>query len=185
MLIELVERAKAGDDAAFNQLAGELLDRLYAVAYRIVRNPARAEDATQEAVVTAWRRLGSLRDPSRFEAWMHRILVNACRDELRRHRRGDETLHEDDSAYAAALDATVALEQRDALERAFTRLSADHRAVLVLRHYLLWSTADMADCLGIPGGTVSSRLHYAATALRAALEAEERPFSERSAEVGS
>jgi RNA polymerase sigma-70 factor, ECF subfamily len=171
--VELVKRAQAGDEHAFDELAAQLLDRLYAVAYRILRNTARAEDATQVAVVTAWRKLPTLREPSRFEGWVHRILVNACRDELRRHRP-DIALDAGGREAGFQADGTAAVEARDSLDRAFARLSAEHRIVLVLRHYLTWSTAEIATALELPQGTVSSRLHYAIDALRAALEADDR-----------
>lgn len=172
MPVELVQRAQAGDEAAFNQLVGQILDRVYAVAYRVLRDGAQAEDATQRTLVSAWRRLPTLRDPERFEGWVHRILVNECRNELR--RRTSRTSLATDDLYPAPGDAFEAVDSRDALERAFARLSADHRAVLVLRHYLAQSTAEMATTLGVPAGTVHSRLHYATEALRAALEADAR-----------
>ncbi|MDQ2673067.1 MAG: RNA polymerase sigma factor [Chloroflexota bacterium] len=171
---ELVQRAQAGDQAAFNQLVGPMLDRVYAVAYRILRNGAQAEDATQRAMVSAWRRLPTLRDPSRFEGWVHRILVNECRNELRDRRKNGTPLESDDNRHRAPGDAYGAVDDRDALDRAFLRLSTDHRAVLVLRHYLMLSSAEIAVALGVPTGTVHSRLHYATDALRAALEADER-----------
>lgn len=173
MPVELVQQAQAGDEAAFNQLVGQMLDRAYAVAYRILRDGVQAEDATQRALVAAWRRLPTLRDPSRFEGWVHRILVNECRNELRdRRKRG--TFVADEGMHPAPGNAYDAVDARDALDRAFARLSADHRAVLVLRHYLMLSTAEIAASLGVPSGTVHSRLHYATEALRAALAADDR-----------
>jgi RNA polymerase sigma-70 factor (ECF subfamily) len=172
--VELVQRAQAGDEAAFNQLAEQMLDRVYAVAYRILRNGVQAEDATQRAMVAAWKRLPTLRDPSRFEGWVHRILVNECRNELRDRRKSGVYLDADDARHPAPGDAYEAVDARDALDRAFVRLSTDHRAVLVLRHYLMLSSAEIATALGVPPGTVHSRLHYATEALRAALEADTR-----------
>jgi RNA polymerase sigma-70 factor (ECF subfamily) len=81
---DVVERAMAGDHGAFAQLAEQAIGRLYATARLIVRSDTAAEDATQEALVSAWRFLSSLRDPDRFDAWLHRLLVNACRREVRR-----------------------------------------------------------------------------------------------------
>jgi len=172
--VELVQRAQAGDEAAFDQLVGQLLDRVYAVAYRILGNRLQAEDATQQTLVTAWKRLPTLRDPARFEGWVHRILVNECRNELRQRRRDGRSLDAEDGRHAAPGEAYDAVDARDALDRAFVRLSADHRAVLVLRHYLMLTSAEIAAALGVPPGTVHSRLHYATEALRAALEADTR-----------
>ena len=175
--VELVQRAQAGDEAAFNQLVALVLDRVYSVAYRILRNAVQAEDATQRAMVSAWQRLPTLRDPSRFEGWVHRILLNECRTELRNRRKSGVSLEPNDDRHPAPGDAYGAVDARDALDRAFLRLSPDHRAVLVLRHYLMLSSAEIAVALGVPTGTVHSRLHYATEALRAALEADERPPS--------
>jgi len=87
MRTRLVERAKGGDDVAFSELVDLEGDRCYAIAYRIVRDAERAQDAVQQAFLLAWRELPRLRDPERFGPWLHRLLVNACYEELRRHRR--------------------------------------------------------------------------------------------------
>src|SRR5262245_38550426 len=84
---DLVERAMAGDHGAFSELARDGIGRLYAAARLILRDDAAAEDATQETLVAAWRDLSALRDPDRFEAWLHRLLVRACHREARRGRR--------------------------------------------------------------------------------------------------
>jgi RNA polymerase sigma-70 factor, ECF subfamily len=170
----LVEQAMAGDRAAFSELVRHTIDRLYAVARLILRDPEQAEDATQEALVAAWRDLSSLRDPSRFDAWLHRLLVNACYREARRQRRRTEReVHEiliDRPDAAAEID----LADRDQLERGFVRIDADERAILVLHYYLGYSLAGVADVLGVPPGTAKSRLHRATQALRSALDAEAR-----------
>lgn len=177
MELELVERARAGDRDAFTELASAMADRLYTTAFRIVRDTGRAEDATQHALLTAWRRLPSLRDPARFDAWMHRLLINACHAELGKDRRWDAKLRLLEPTGTSTPDIALSLAMRDELERAFSRLSADHRAVIVLRHFLFWSTDEIADTLSLPVGTVASRLHYGLNALRAALEAEDRTLS--------
>lgn len=87
MLTRLVERARGGDDEAFTELVDLDGDRCYAIAYRIVRDAERAQDAVQQAFLIAWRDLPRLRDPERFEAWLRRLVVTACYEELRRHRR--------------------------------------------------------------------------------------------------
>lgn len=170
MTTELVERAQRGDHEAFEALARLSIDRLYAVARRVLRDPTGAEDAVQECLVRAWRDLRALRDPARLDAWLYRLLLNACRDEQRRsHRRPvqvevgriDLPGNEIPIADAAA---------RDELDRGFRALSAEHRMALVLRHHVGLRPAEIAEALGIPIGTATSRIHYATRALRAALD---------------
>lgn len=168
----LVTRAQAGDHDAFDQLAHPLVDRLYAVAYRILRNGPSAEDATQQALVDVWRHLPSLRDPDRFDAWAYRLVVNASYAEHRRRRREAPPGALTDGA--TDTDPYPSVHDRDQLERGFARLSVDHRAVLVLQHYLAMTHDEMAVVLDIPLGTVRSRLHGARGAMRAALEADAR-----------
>ena len=175
MDLELVIRAQRGDEEAFANLAVVSGDRLHAIAHRILRDVDLAEDATQQALLTIWQNLPMLRDPARFEAWSYRLLVHACYDEGRRRqvwKPNVRALHDDD---AAAPDALGQVHDRDQLERGFRRLSVEHRAVLVLYQYLHLSTEEVAEMLGVPAGTVRSRLHYAVRAMRAALEADERP----------
>jgi len=176
VLQELVERAAKGDQEAFASLAQASSGRLYAVAYRILRDPYLAEDAVQQTLITIWNELPRLRDPERFEAWSYRVVVRASTAEARRGRRAASTLRllPDDADVSPAPDEYRAVADRDRLDRGFKKLNADQRAVLVLHHFLGLTPVDMADVLGIPVGTVGSRLHYATRALRAAIEADER-----------
>ena len=170
---DLVVLASQGDGDAFAELAGASIDRLYAVAQRILRDAGAAEDALQQALVAAWRELPRLRDPQRFDAWLYRLLVNACHRELRdrRSRRPNVlTLVIEPSRP----DESGAVGDRDELERAFRRLTPDQRTVLVLHHYLGYEPSEIAATLDIPAGTARSRLHYAQEGLRAALEADAR-----------
>jgi len=169
---QLVIRAQQGDQDAFDQLALHITDRLYAVAYRILRHGPSAEDATQHALVSIWRQLPGLRDPDRFEAWAYRLLVHAAYGEHRRRRRDAPSGSLTDGATE---DPYLTVDDRDQLERGFARLSPEHRAVLVLQHYLNLSHEEIAATLRIPVGTVRSRLHGARGAMRAALEADARP----------
>jgi len=171
---ELVELARNGDREAFSALAASVVDRLYATAVLILRDHSLADDATQETIVRAWRDLPSLRDPDRFDAWLRRLLLNACRDEGRRQRRRRPEMTLLPIHEPAVGDASVMLADRDALERGFRRLTPDHRAVVVLHHYLGLSLPEVADATGVPLGTAKSRLHHATRALRAALEADAR-----------
>lgn len=168
----LVERARNGDRDAFAVLAADVIDRLFATARAILRDADRAQDATQEALVRCWRDLPSLKDPDRFDAWLRRLLMHAVSDEIRRSRRFDAKVRLIREDRFTAPD--TALEERDQLDRAFRRLSVDHRAILVLHHLQGLSLPEVAETLGIPLGTAKSRLHYAIDAVRAALDADER-----------
>ncbi len=171
---DLVIRAMAGDHGAFSELARTSIGRLYAAARLILRDDQRAEDATQEALVAAWRDLSALRDPDRFDAWLHRLLVRACYREARRGRRRWAIEMEVRPSEGSEPDPALDVADRDQLERGFQRLDADQRTVIVLHYYLGLSLDEVADALGIPPGTVRSRLHRATQAMRAALDADTR-----------
>lgn len=170
---DLVQRAQAGDPEAFQVLAREAADRLYAVAWRILRDPDRAEDALQQALIRIWEDLPSLRDPARFEAWAYRIVVRASYREAARARRSPSPVRELRLA-GVGLDGIDAILDRDEMDRSFRALTPEHRAVLVLRYFVGLPIADIAETLGIPNGTAASRLHYAIDSMRAAVEAEGR-----------
>ena len=170
----LVERAMAGDHDAFAELARARIGRLYAIAVLILRDPARAEDATQDALVAAWRDLSALRDPDRFDAWLRRLLVRACHREGARARRNPTIDVVVPAIEPAEPDASINLAQRDEIERGFRRLDADQRSVIVLHFYVGLPLPEVADALGIPVGTAKSRLHRATRAMRSALEADAR-----------
>jgi RNA polymerase sigma-70 factor (ECF subfamily) len=172
---DLVVRAQHGDEEAFASLAVAAGDRLHAVAHRILRDIDLAEDATQQALLTVWRDLPQLRDPARFDAWSYRLLVRACYAEARRTRRWAPNLRLVPADEPAAADGTSSVADRDQLERGFRRLSIEHRAVVVLHHYLDMPLDEVAETLGVPVGTVRSRLHHAMRGLRAALDADARP----------
>jgi RNA polymerase sigma-70 factor (ECF subfamily) len=171
---ELVALARNGDREAFSALAASVVDRLYATAMLILRDHSMADDATQETIVRVWRDLPSLRDPDRFDAWLRRLLVNACRDEGRRHRRRRPEMTLLPTHEPVIGDSSAGLADRDALERGFRRLKPDHRAVIVLHYYLDLSLVEVASATSAPLGTVKSRIHHATRALRAALEADAR-----------
>ena len=170
----LVERAQRGDREAFTDLVAPALARLDAVARLILRDPDLAKDAVQNGLVRAWRDLPTLRDPDRFDAWIRRLVVRACLDELRSQRRRPTTAIVSDIGHPIEPDASSAVADQDQLERAFRRLRPEDRAILVLRHYLDLPVADIAVTLRIPLGTAKSRLHRATDELRAALEADAR-----------
>ena len=175
---ELVERARRGDHDAFAELAGASIFRLDAAARLILRDPDQAKDAVQETLVRAWRDLPTLRSPDLFDAWLHRLLVRACIDEARRLRRHRFDVELTPIHTAAVEDTTSATADRDQLERGFSRLEPEARALLVLHHYLDMPLPEVAIALGIPLGTAKSRLHRALQTMRAALEADARPRSE-------
>ena len=170
---ELVEKARGGDRAAFATLAAESIARLFNIAQLMLRDGDLADDAVQETLVLAWRDLRGLRDPEGFEAWLHRILVRCVYREARRERRhatGVALLPEVET-YP---DASAGLANRDTIDRGFRRLRPEHRAVLVLHHYLGYSEAEAAAVLAVPPGTIKSRLSRATSALRSELDADAR-----------
>jgi RNA polymerase sigma-70 factor (ECF subfamily) len=178
---ELVDRARRGDREAFSVLAGGAVDRLYAIARLILRDAELAEDATQEALVRAWRDLPTLRDVERFDAWLYRLIVRACADIGRKRRRWSAQISVLRSEPAES-DRASAIADRDQLERALRRLTDKQRAILVMSFYLGLSPSETAEALAIPVGTAKSRLHYAIEALRAAVLADERTIAGASPE---
>ncbi len=171
---ELVERAIGGDFEAFSVLVRASTSRQYAVATLILRDGDRAQDAVQEALVAAWKGMGALRDPDAWVSWLHRLTVRACFQVARRDRR--RTLVElhvtPDREPATFGDASVALAERDRLERELGRLPIDQRAVIVLHFYLGLPLTEAAAILDIPTGTAKSRLHRGLQAMRSSMNAE-------------
>jgi len=175
MAADLVVRARGGDRDAFARLAADAIGRLDSVARLLTRDPERAKDAVQETLVRAWRDLPTLRDPERFDAWLRRLLVRACIDEMRRwRRRGVIEVELLELHHPVSQDSTVSVAERDALNRGFRRLDAEQRALVVLVYYMGLPLNEAADALEIPLGTAKSRLHRSREALRAALEADAR-----------
>ena len=172
-MLDLVDLARKGDRDAFGTLAASSIDRLYAIAVRVVHDQARAEDAVQAGLLRAWRDLPSLRDPARFDAWLYRLVVRACYDEAARQRSFVAQVRVV-ATEPDVEDETGALADRDELERAFRRLPIEQRAVIVLHHYGALPLTEVAAALGIPVGTARSRLHYGLRTLRGAIEADAR-----------
>jgi RNA polymerase sigma-70 factor (ECF subfamily) len=171
----LIERARRGEHDAFTSLIDVHLARLDAAARLILRDPEFARDAVQEALIRAWRDLPGLRDPDRFDAWLHRLLVNACLDLVRRRKRRviEVELIAIDSP--AALDVASALADREVLDQALARLDPGHRAVVALHYLLGMPLPEVARTLRIPNGTAKSRLHYALAAMRTTVTADLEP----------
>jgi RNA polymerase sigma-70 factor (ECF subfamily) len=172
---DLVVRAQHGDEEAFASLAVAIGGRLHAVAHRILRDIEIAEDATQQALLAIWRDLPQLRDPARFDAWSYRLLLHACYAEGRTSSVWAPNLRLLPVDEPAGADGFGVVFDRDQLERGFRQLSIDHRAVVVLHHYADLPLDQIAEILGVPVGTVRSRLFHAMRGLRAALEADARP----------
>jgi RNA polymerase sigma-70 factor (ECF subfamily) len=179
----LIRRACSGDAAAFGTLVDTRIDRCYRLAWSILANDADAADATQDALVAAWRQLPRLRDPAAFDGWLNRIVANAALM-ARRHRvrlrevsvrpahPGDESPPPDTPHDAHARSAMDEFVDNDAIGRAFDRLRPQDRMILVLHHVEERPVAEIARSLGIPVGTAKWRLHAARTALQKAMEAE-------------
>jgi len=171
---DLIEAARNRDREAYAELIESRLSRLFVLAQRILRDVDRAEDALQDALVIAWRDLPDLRDPDRFDAWLHRLVVRSCLTEAKRERQRVTNLRVLPMDVPTAIDDFLTVVDRDQLERGFRRLPPDQRVLLVLRHLEGRDLADIAEILGIPVGTAGSRLHHAHRAMRAALDADAR-----------
>jgi RNA polymerase sigma factor (sigma-70 family) len=186
----LIRRAQLGEVDAFTQLVEARLGTMIRTATAILGNEADARDAVQDALVAIWRELPGLREVDRFEAWATRVLVNRCRLTLRRRTRtrireielqlgadrqpGDDRPSGHAGAFARSTgDLEADVLRRGSLERAFERLDADDRAILVLHHLDGRSLPDIAGVLQIPVGTLKSRLSAARAALERALAREE------------
>jgi RNA polymerase sigma-70 factor (ECF subfamily) len=165
---ELLVRARAGDREAFELIVLAKGEPLFRTALAILGNEADARDATQEAFIGAWRSLPRLRDVERFDAWLGRILINACRMALRHRRRVREVALSDSPASPDSSDLAPATDSTD-FDDAFNRLSVDQRAILVLHHLHGYGVREIAAWLGIPSGTVKWRLSRARKALAAEL----------------
>jgi RNA polymerase sigma-70 factor (ECF subfamily) len=176
----LVARAQGGDQPAFEALLSPRLDRLLRLTFSIVSNDADASDAVQEACLRAWRELPRLRDPDRFEAWLWQIAINACRSALRTRRRASvreiavETMPDGFEIPGSGRPLADELSDIDLVQRAFRRLDADKRAILVLHHVEERSITEIGQLLAIPEGTAKWRLFSARKALTRALEVERR-----------
>ena len=175
----LVELARQGDQDAFALIATEATDHLYAIAFRILRDPDLARDAVQETLLNAWRDLHGLRDPDRLDPWLYRLLVRACYVEARQRRQAIALTHLP-ALRAVHPTPTTQVDDQEQLERGFRRLSPEQKTVVVLRFYLDLPLVEVAGIMGIPVGTARSRLHYAMSGLKAALEADSRSSSAES-----
>ena len=172
---DLVVRARNGDLDAFSTLTASRTNRLFGAARLILRDEGLAEDVVQDTLLSAWQDLRGLRDPERFDAWLHRVLVRTCYRAARRHRvRASVELPTDLPRADPRADIASAQALRDQLDRGFRRLTPDQRAVIVLHHYLGLSLVEAAAILEIPLGTMQSRLFRALQLMRAALEADDR-----------
>jgi RNA polymerase sigma-70 factor, ECF subfamily len=169
---ELVERARRGDHDAFAVLAGAHIARLDAAARLILRDPELARDAVQEGFIRAWRSLPTLRDPERFEAWLHRLVFHACMDATRRRRRRPVEVELTEIDHPSTGDATSRVDDRDELDQALRRLRPEWRAVIVLHFLLGMDLPAVAAALSIPVGTAKSRLHRSLAAMRITIAAE-------------
>jgi len=184
---QTVERAISGDHDAFTELARASADRQFAIATLILRDGDRAQDAVQDALVSAWRDIRALRDPDAWGAWLHRLTIRACYRLARKERRRSLVeLHVmPDPAPHPAADFSSSVVERDRMERELGRLSLDQRAVMVLHFYADLTLEQAADILDIPVGTAKSRLHYGLRALRTSMRddpaAQTRQVQERTA----
>ena len=170
MELGLIDRARRGDVAAFETLIEQRMDAVYRLCLAITGDPAEAADASQDAILAAWRGLPRLRQPDRFEAWFQRLVVNAARMRLRTTRRLREVLQSEIGSETLIVNAAV--DDGMMVGEAMRRISAEQRTLLALHHVQGLGIAELAHVLGIPPGTVKSRLYAARQALASALESE-------------
>jgi RNA polymerase sigma-70 factor (ECF subfamily) len=165
----LVVRARAGDHDAFTALVDLTVARLDSAARLILRDPEFARDAVQESLIRAWRDLPGLRDPDRFDAWLHRLMVHSCLDLARRRRRRVIEVELEQIDMPSSSDFATGVADRELLSGALQRLDARHRAVVVLHYYLGMPLSEVAGAMGIPLGTAQSRLYYAIASMRSSV----------------
>jgi RNA polymerase sigma-70 factor, ECF subfamily len=178
----LVEQAQRGDHDAFAELARRAVVRLDRAARLIVRDPELARDGVQDGLIRAWRDLPTLQDPDRFEAWLHRLIVNACIDLTRRRRSRPVEIELAPEHAPEIPDASGVIAQRDLVDGVLRRLDAHGRAIVVLHYYAGLPLTEVAAALRIPLGTVKSRLHRALRDMRVSIddpEAADRPLQAR------
>ena len=176
---DLVERAQAGDHSAFEALAEAAATRLDTAARLILRDPDRAKDAVQETLVQAWRDAPRLREPERWDAWLHRILVHTCLQELRRSKRRPIQVELESIDLPSVRDQALGVVARDEIERGFRRLDDELRVVVVLHYYLDLPLREVAEKLGVPEGTAKSRLNRALSSMRRFLGAFDQVDADR------
>jgi RNA polymerase sigma-70 factor (ECF subfamily) len=169
----LVERAREGDHDAFAELARAAVVRLDGAARLILRDPELARDAVQDALIRAWRDLPGLREPDRFDAWLHRLTVHACIDLTRRRRRRPMEVELAPIHTPSIADPSGRLADRDLVDGVLRRLDEHGRAIVVLHYFVGLSLPEVAATLGIPVGTVKSRLHRALGDMRVAIATDE------------
>jgi RNA polymerase sigma-70 factor (ECF subfamily) len=157
--VELLRAHAAGDPRAFEELVRRHRERMWAVALRTLRDPEEAADALQDALISAYRAAGSFRAESAVTTWLHRIVVNACLDRIRRRQvRPTVTLPEDGPGEPA--DGRDEMAERDtamAVEEALARIPVEQRAAITLVDIEGYSVADSAVMLGVAEGTIKSR----------------------------
>jgi RNA polymerase sigma-70 factor (ECF subfamily) len=171
---ELVERAIKGDYDAFTALVHASASRQYAIATLILRDGDRAQDAVQDALLSAWRGLSALRDPDAWDPWLHRLTVRACYVVARRQKRRTivELPMSPDREPPGSADEPSVFAERECLQRELGHLPIDQRAVLVLHFYVGLPLTEAAVVLDIPAGTAKSRLHRGLEALRSSMAAQ-------------
>ena len=188
---ELVEKAKQGDQSAFEQLVLDNQNKIYALALRLVDDREEAADLAQEAFVKAWQGLSAFQGESSFSTWVYRLTTNVCIDHLRKKKRREGvepavSLDDENSGWAEpadrASDPQQVLEQSErgqALARGLARLPDWQRRVLVLRELSGLSYQEIAQALDIDLGTVKSRIARARLNLRKILLEDGNFFEHR------
>jgi RNA polymerase sigma-70 factor (ECF subfamily) len=168
---ELVDRAKAGDRAAFDELVGPLIDQAFRLAFGMLHDRGAAEDAVQEAAVRAWRKLRNLRPGAPLRPWFLAIVANQCRTAIRARWWSVIRVDRMEESAGAGFEDRIVLGSD--LRAALRKLATDQREVLVLRYYLDLPLEEVASITGVPVGTVKSRINRGLAALRPHFDAVE------------
>lgn len=171
----LVQSAQKGNERAFAALVRRNERRLYATAYSILGSSWDASDACQDAFLEAWTKISTLHDPSSFSAWMARIVVNKCHSARRKTKR----LVVVDEVPERQAHEEIGPETSLVLIEAVGHLDDDHRAVVALRYFADLKVDEIAEILGIPAGTVKSRINRAVGRLRELLATDTMEVNSR------
>lgn len=188
---ETVRRFQAGDRSALHELYAAYAQAAVRTAFLITRHRAAAEDAVQEAFVQVLRSVATLRDPALFRPWFYRILINAAKRQFRRGSRSMpmdmRSVEQVDLSALSPEEAAIGAEEIQLVRAAVADLNDGHREIIILRYYTGLSEEEISQALGVPTGTVKSRLHRAREAVskRMGQVPPERPAAPRMEGVSS
>ncbi|MFC1736452.1 RNA polymerase sigma factor [Candidatus Hydrogenedentota bacterium] len=169
----LVLKCQEGDVAAFDELVSKWQERLWRHAWRLTGNEDAAWDTLQDTLLGISKSIRKLEEPAAFPAWAYRIVSNKCRDWIRKECRRRNAHKSYEEQFQSGPDEPGPTVRSDDLQEALAQLSGSDRALLAMKYTEGFDVADIAEVLGIPGGTVKSRLYYARKRLRTIMEGDD------------